>query len=144
MIEFNPRKRISVSEALAHEFLAPFHESMKELSKDLYNSSTDGDLNMEIEKMPLLVSDDIKANVCSSLVTLLLRLSSPPPPFTDEERDPRLLRALMTIRSAVADEVCDNNQPGARSQEPGGDVLNAIRVLAEGGGGGGGEGRQNS
>jgi serine/threonine protein kinase len=69
MIEFNPRKRITVADALAHEFLAPFRESMtKDVSREgdqnLYNTSTEGDLNMEIEKMPLLVSEDIKANVC--------------------------------------------------------------------------------
>jgi serine/threonine protein kinase len=68
MIEFNPRKRITVDEALSHEFLAPFRDSLlkeeqEEVSQDLYNSSTDGNLNMEIEKTPLLVSDDIKSNV---------------------------------------------------------------------------------
>jgi serine/threonine protein kinase len=66
MIEFNPRKRITVDEALSHEFLALFRESLDgEVSRDLYNSSMDGNLNMEIEKMPLLVSDDIKTNVSS-------------------------------------------------------------------------------
>lgn len=60
MLEFNPRKRITVDDALMHEFLAPFRESLKEASREIYR---DGAINMEIEKMPLLVSDDIKSNV---------------------------------------------------------------------------------
>jgi p38 MAP kinase len=64
MLQFNPKKRLTVDEALAHEFLAPFRDPTKEMSVDLYNES-DGSLNMEIEKMPLLVSDDIRSNVSS-------------------------------------------------------------------------------
>lgn len=78
MIEFNPRKRITVDDALMHEFLAPFRESLKESFREVYS---DGDLNMEIEKMPLLVSDDIKSNVRSSFIVFFFLNS------TDEERD---------------------------------------------------------
>ena len=62
MLEFNPRKRITVDEALQHKFLESCRNSAIEPSDDMYNT-IDGDLTMEIEKMPLLVSDDIRTNV---------------------------------------------------------------------------------
>jgi hypothetical protein len=65
MLEFCPCKRLTVEEALEHEFLAPLRDSSRDSSVDVY-SDPSGGLSMEIERMPLLVGDDIRNNVSSS------------------------------------------------------------------------------
>jgi hypothetical protein len=76
MLQFNPNKRISVEEALEHPFLADFRDVSREIVRvdstdSCTGSSSSGGmgLNMEIERMPMLMSDDIRINVSAAIGT---------------------------------------------------------------------------
>jgi serine/threonine protein kinase len=56
MLHFNPEKRITVDEALAHPFLSTIRDCSLEIVADQA-------LTMDIERMPFIVREDIKENV---------------------------------------------------------------------------------
>eukprot|EP00602_Paraphysomonas_sp_CaronLab_P006898 CAMPEP_0185023074 /NCGR_PEP_ID=MMETSP1103-20130426/5774_1 /TAXON_ID=36769 /ORGANISM="Paraphysomonas bandaiensis, Strain Caron Lab Isolate" /LENGTH=544 /DNA_ID=CAMNT_0027555491 /DNA_START=52 /DNA_END=1686 /DNA_ORIENTATION=- len=68
MLQFNPSKRITVDDALQHPFLAEVRDPSREISR---GGEANGGLIMEIEKMPLLVSDDIRSSMKQEILLYL-------------------------------------------------------------------------
>jgi serine/threonine protein kinase len=84
MLVFDPKKRITATEALAHEYLAPYHDPTDEpVADEKFDwSFNDADLPVDTWKIMMCVSDCLRFSffVVAPLTMLLMQVL----------RDPRL------------------------------------------------------